>query len=81
MPFSAFERRLLLAVKGVGPTVLARFEQLGYDSLPRLARANALDIQAAAANLVDSTCWKNSPQARAAVQAAIDAARACQSSP
>jgi hypothetical protein len=31
---------------------------------------------ASAAGLTASTCWKNSPQARAAIQAAVDLARA-----
>lgn len=75
MPFSAVERRELLAVKGVGPTVIARLEQLGYISLAQLSRANALDITTRAATLVGSSCWKNSPQARAAIAAAIDLAR------
>lgn len=75
MPFSAAERRALLAVKGVGPTVIARLEQLGYMSLAQLSRANAVDITTRAATLVGSSCWKNSPQARAAIAAAIDMAR------
>ncbi|MEX8193251.1 helix-hairpin-helix domain-containing protein [Comamonas guangdongensis] len=76
MPFTAQERQSLLAVKGIGPTVLKRLESLGYGSFNHLRQANALDIVAKAAALTGSSCWKNSPQARAAVQAAIDAARA-----
>lgn len=71
MPFPLEERRALLAVKGVGPTVVARLEQMGFASLAHLAKANALDIVSTAADIVGSTCWKNSPQARAAIQAAI----------
>jgi predicted flap endonuclease-1-like 5' DNA nuclease len=71
MPFSAEERRALLTVKGVGPTVVARLEQQGFTSLNQLSRANALDIVTAAARQVGSTCWKNSPQARAAIESAI----------
>lgn len=74
MSFSLEERRLLLACKGVGPTVVARLEQMGYISLAQLAKANALDILQAGAALSGSTCWKNSPQARAAIQAAIQVA-------
>lgn len=73
--FSPAERAALLAVKGVGPTVVQRLEQLGYTSLAVLARAEVGDVVAGAAALVGSTCWKNSPQARAAIQAAIDRAR------
>lgn len=71
MPFPPEERKALLAVKGVGPAVIGRLEQMGFESLAHLAEANALDIVSAASALVGSTCWKNSPQARAAIQAAI----------
>jgi hypothetical protein len=37
--FSDEERQVLLAVYGVGATVVARLEQLGFTSLPQLARA------------------------------------------
>ncbi|MBV4507363.1 MULTISPECIES: helix-hairpin-helix domain-containing protein [Pseudomonas] len=75
MAFSADERAVLLAVKGVGPTVVQRLEQLGYGSLARLAEADALQIVTEAAGLVGSSCWRNSPQARGAIQAAIARAR------
>ncbi|WP_025804422.1 Pathogenicity locus [Pseudomonas chlororaphis] len=75
MPFPLEERQALLKVKGVGETVVARLEQLGIDSLARLARADALDIVTQASALVGSNCWKNSPQARAAIQAAIALAK------
>ena len=78
MPFPLEERRALLAVKGVGPTVVARLEQMGFESLAHLAKANALDIVSTAASIVGSTCWKNSPQARAAIQAAITLAQSRQ---
>ena len=71
MPFPLEERRALLGVKGVGPTVVARLEQMGIESLAHLGKANALDIVSKAAAIVGSTCWKNSPQARSAIQAAI----------
>ncbi len=74
MPFSPSERTLLLAVKGVGPTVVRRLEEMGFGSLAHLAKANALDIVSQGAKLTGSSCWKNSPQARAAVNAAIAAA-------
>lgn len=73
--FSRAERDLLLAVKGVGPKVIERFEQLGIVTLRELARHEAADICTMASAIVGSTCWKNSPQARAAVAAAIVAAQ------
>ncbi|PYC00441.1 Pathogenicity locus [Pseudomonas protegens] len=75
MSFSPEERAALLKVKGVGPTVVGRLEQLGIISLSQLAAADALDIVTQASALVGSSCWKNSPQARAAIQAAIAMAK------
>jgi len=75
MPFPAEERKALLGVKGVGPTVVARLEQMGFESLAHLSKANALDIVSKASVIVGSTCWKNSPQARAAIKAAISLAQ------
>ncbi len=75
MPFSPEERKALLALKGVGPTVVLRLEQTGFESLAQLGRANTLDVVSRAASLLGSSCWKNSPQARAAIQAAIDLAQ------
>ena len=74
MPFSLPDRQILLAVKGVGPTVIARLEQLGYADLAQLAGADVEGIVEGAAALVGSTCWNNSPQAKAAIQGAIGAA-------
>ena len=71
MGFSMEEKQQLLSVKGVGPTVVSRLEQMGFATLAQLAEANALDIVTQASAIVGSTCWKNSPQARAAIQAAI----------
>lgn len=78
MPFPPHERKALLAVKGVGPTVVARLEQMGYESLSHLSKANALDVLSQGAAVTGSTCWKNSPQARAAIQAAITLAQSHQ---
>ena len=75
MPFAPSERQALLAVKGVGPTVVARLEQMGIESLAHLARANAADILTRGAALTGSSCWNNSPQARAAIHGAIAAAQ------
>lgn len=75
MTFSESERQALLALKGVGPTVLARLEQLGYASLAQLRQADTEEILLRAARLTGSSCWKNSPQARAAITAAVTLAR------
>lgn len=76
MAFSADERAILLAVKGVGPTVVQRLEQVGIEDLAALARQDAGAICAAASAMLGSTCWRNSPQACGAIAAAIEAARA-----
>ena len=75
MPFIPSERETLLAVKGIGPTVVLRLEQMGIDSLSQLAKQTAESICAEAAAVLGSTCWKNSPQARKAIASAIDAAK------
>lgn len=71
MPFSQEERDSLLRVKGVGPKVIERLEQLGIDSFATLARQDAAAVCSAAAAALGSSCWKNSPQARKAIEAAI----------
>lgn len=75
MAFSEPERAALLAVKGVGPTVLKRFEEIGIDSFAKLSGHNARDIAEMVASMLQTTCWKNSPQALSAVEAAILRAR------
>ncbi|MCP3751625.1 helix-hairpin-helix domain-containing protein [Pseudomonas sp. SBB6] len=75
MPFPPRERTALLALKGVGPTVISRLEQMGIESLAALGKADVSDILAHASAALGSTCWKNSPQARAAITAAVDLAR------
>jgi predicted RecB family nuclease len=75
MSFSTDERNLLLALKGVGPTVISRLEEMGYDTLAQLASANTQHIVSQAAAITSSTCWKNSPQARAAIDAVIQLAK------
>ncbi|MGU5795470.1 helix-hairpin-helix domain-containing protein [Aeromonas hydrophila] len=73
--FSGEERGLLLGVKGVGPTVIGRLEQLGYHNLAQLAAADTGHIVQLVASMLGSTCWQNSPQARAAIDGAIALAR------
>ena len=67
MPFSTTERQALLSLKGVGPKVIERLEQLGFHSLADLKNSTVDDITQQAASMVGSTCWKNSPQAKAAI--------------
>ena len=75
MTFSAVETAYLLNVKGVGPKVVERFEQMGYGALSQLATADAEIILQHGASLTGSSCWKNSPQAKSAIHSAIAAAQ------
>lgn len=71
MPFTDEEVQFLLAVKGIGKTILQRLQQMELDDVAKLAAADLDDILEQGAQLTGSTCWKNSPQARAAMQAAV----------
>ncbi|MCK1792036.1 helix-hairpin-helix domain-containing protein [Pseudomonas violetae] len=75
MPFPQTEHNALLALKGTGPAVIARLEQMGIDSLAVLSEANTCEVLVQASAAVGSTCWKNSPLARAATNAAIELAK------
>lgn len=75
MPFTAEERQQLLALKGVGPTVIVRLEQIGFSSLSQLADQDAADITWQVAQALGSSCWHNSPQARQAITCIITLAR------
>lgn len=75
MSFSTAEREQLLALKGVGPTVVARLEQLGFSSFQHLGSADVESILEQASAAVGSTCWKNSRQARAAITEVVNLAR------
>lgn len=76
MPFTAEGRLALLGCKGVGSAVIERLEAMGRGLLGKLAEADVQDILEAGAHPTGPACWKNSPQARAAIAAAIDLARA-----
>ncbi|MDX5976882.1 helix-hairpin-helix domain-containing protein [Vreelandella alkaliphila] len=75
MAFSDAERDALLSVKGVGPTALKRFEEIGIDSFTELAARQVDEIAEMVAAMLHTTCWKNSPQAKAAISAAITKAQ------
>ncbi len=56
MPFSPEEREALLTVKGVGPTVVQRLEEMGITALAQLSRSNTPEIVAHAAALLGASC-------------------------
>jgi hypothetical protein len=68
MRFSQAERQSLLAQKFVGETVVTRLEQLGYSSFADLRQADPDHITRSIAAAMGSTCWHNSPQAKAAIR-------------
>ena len=71
MGFSAIEREKMLALKGVGATVVAHLEQIGFSSLSQLAGEDPAVVTKQISQMMGSTCWHNSPQARGAIQAVI----------
>ena len=75
MGFSTEEKQQLLVIKGIGPTVVMRLEQLGFNSITQLASADVQDITRRMAELVGSNCWQNSPIAKASINAVILLAR------
>ena len=75
MAFSSQEKAALLAVKGVGPTVIKRFEEIGIHSFADLTQYSVDDIAEMVASMLRTSCWKNSPQAKMAIAAAIERAK------
>ncbi|WP_340677984.1 helix-hairpin-helix domain-containing protein [Paraglaciecola sp.] len=74
MGFNLEEKQALLSLKGVGPTVVKRFEEIGIISFEELKQYRAEDIAEMVASMLNTTCWKNSPQAKSAINAAIQLA-------
>ncbi len=75
LAFSAQEKAALLELKGVGMTVIQRLEEIGIDSFERLAQSGTQEILETVASMLRSSCWKNSPQAKAAIEAAVQRAK------
>lgn len=75
LKFENHEKKQLLALKGVGPTVIQRFEEIGIATLAELAKYDADEIANRVADMLRTTCWKNSPQAKAAITSAIELAQ------
>ena len=75
MPLNAEQQQSLLAQRGVGATVLTRLQQMGLDDIAKLAAADVDDMLQQGAALSGSTCWRNSPQARSAIETVLAIAR------
>lgn len=77
--FSTADKQAMLALKGVGATGIGRLEQIGFNALNQLADEDPAVITLRIAQMMGSTCWHNSPQARQAITSIIALARARQS--
>ncbi|OYU50333.1 MAG: Pathogenicity locus [Rhizobiales bacterium PAR1] len=75
MAFSDSDRIILLAIKGVGPKVIQRLEEFGVSDLKTLAGYEANALCSEISHQLGSTCWRNSPLARKALENAIASAR------
>jgi hypothetical protein len=75
MHFSEVERQAMLKLNGVGETVIGRLEQIGFCTLAELKHQNPGDITKQISEMMGSTCWHNSPQAKRAIQAVINLAQ------
>ena len=75
MPFSEEEKRSLLSEKGIGETILTRLEEMGLDDVKILATTNPDFILQRGAEITGSTCWRNSPQARKAIETTVNWAK------
>lgn len=71
MPFSDSDKTALLALKGVGPTVIQRLEEMGFHDMASLRETTVEEITHMAAQITGSTCWRNSPQAKAAIASVL----------
>ncbi|MGC7589199.1 recombinase RecA [Bisgaard Taxon 46] len=76
MAFTKTEKQSLLAQKGIGPTILKRLAEMGLDDVNQLANSTPDFILQLGSEITGSTCWRNSPQARKAIETAINWAKA-----
>ena len=75
MPLSEEEKCSLLSQKGIGATILKRLEEMGLDDVKILAVTSPDFILQRGEEITDSTCWRNSPQARKAIETAVNWAK------
>ncbi len=74
MHFNPEEKQILIGLKGVGPTVISRLEQVGFFSLAELKGQDPDYLIERISEMLNSTCWRNSPQARSVIHAVINLA-------
>ncbi|MBI0059620.1 MULTISPECIES: hypothetical protein [Gilliamella] len=68
MAFSELEKEQLLQLKYVGDKIIERLQQMELDSFEKLRNSNLDEILNKGALLTGSSCWKNSHQAKTAIQ-------------
>lgn len=72
--FDEADKARLLALKGVGPTVVQRLEEIGFTCLADIAGVEPQAINKAVSQMLHASCWANSPMARAAMARVVDLA-------
>jgi hypothetical protein len=75
MGFSTYEKREMMRLKGVGPMIVMRLEQIGFCSLSQLAREDAADIMKNIEQKLGLESWHRSPRAHYSIQSIIDLAK------
>ena len=65
----------MFPLKGVGLTVIKRFEEIGIESFDELKNYEVDEITSLVSSMMRTSCWKNSPQAKSAVSTAIERAK------
>jgi len=73
--FSIEEKTQLLNLYGVGETVIQRLEEIGIHSFEQLKVCSEEDILNQISSMLNSSCWKNSPQSKIAIKNAVELAQ------
>lgn len=73
--FLRTKKNTCYALKGIGPTVIARLEQIGLSAFKELAPQDPASITKQISQIMGSSCWHNSSQAKHAIQAVITLAK------
>ena len=67
MSFSPEQISELLQLPFVGKTVIQRLQEVGLDDVATLASSDVGEVLEVIAAHLHSSCWKNSPQAKQAI--------------
>lgn len=75
MKFTNENREKLLGAKFVGAKVIDRLEEIGIYDFENLSKSTPELICKLVAAHIGASCWGNSPQARKAIENAIEVAK------